>query len=160
MTTRRKLSATDRSGTFITGAGRSWVTVSEHEFRLHIGTSKSDDGDDTEVHEAVFAGFEEVRVVIKNGGRQYVSLDLSSMTAEELTAIRDFMNRCIDAALPLAEVLDARAHEALERDDPLVPARVYRMRPVEVVRNLKIKNLDAAHKNLSLLEGEALDEIP
>lgn len=68
-------------------------------------------------------------------GRRVIWINLTALTEEELTMLRELINLGIDLALPITRYVDEQAHEANERGTMFIP-RTFRVRPVLHRRDL------------------------
>lgn len=78
-------------------------------------------------------GHDFIRLSFHFGGRSGTNLNLTTLTALELKALKEVVDRAFEAALPICESLDAEAQEAFDQGDD-TRVRLYRPVPQVIVR--------------------------
>lgn len=117
--------SSDRKGDYerMSADREMWVQVYKGEFILY----------ETEGEEPELGNTLRVACCYRGANRRPVTLSLTSLTEEELLALRKFWDRAIEKALPIAQLRDKVADDAFQAGDDTY-SRNYREVPNFVVR--------------------------
>lgn len=142
----------------MTDSRESWVECNRQSFILFVGHDqdwldwKEAKGDPVTDYDPEHPP---MRIEIRLPGRRTSTvIPLSASTVEELTTLREFLNRAIDMALPISEYYDRRALDAFQNEGDTSYARLYRPIPKLFVR----ERLLAEHGQSVQERSERLDE--
>jgi hypothetical protein len=111
---------------------RAWLTLRKLDLVLYIGSSvREKNCDDPYEHDKIYLHFQFATM------KRPQFICLSDYTAEELECFRKFMETAVDAARPVCESLDMVAQMELDAGATDLAPRLFRARPVLVIRELK-----------------------
>jgi hypothetical protein len=128
----RKLSTAKARAGIMSNSRVAWVTVFRRQIAAYFRVAHpimTRDYDDREM--VIGMTRPELEIFMEPGFAK--SIQLTTLTVEELNALQQFYNYCFDLARPVCAELDRRAQEAMEEGDDS-DQRVYRSAPVFVVR--------------------------
>lgn len=118
---------------------RAWLSMRSFVANLWIGDYQKDD-DEEHVDEDPY-DHQKVYLYITVGKNKQQFIPLSSLTKEELLAMREFFDAAFTAALPVCESLDEFAQQEMDQGAVMLAPRLFRSAPVLVVRNLDARTV-------------------
>ncbi len=106
---------------------RAWVSMKDTEVTVFGGYESAMHGGDERF------GSDTVAIRIKSG-KYHVWMTLNRFTAEEIQMMKQVFNHAFDLAIPVAESMDRMAEWEMERGAEDLSPRLFKLRPVMVIR--------------------------
>jgi len=119
---------------------RAYTRVGTHDFQVVVGANHEDSSSPPSEHDY---GWKPIWLRVgRPGMKQSTWISLTSMTVEELEAMKTVINLAIDDALVIASDLDLKAIELINEGATEIPFRAFASSPPFYERPIDLKYVD------------------
>lgn len=101
-------------------------------------------------------GQDAIGMKITSPGRQTLWLNLTHYSEEELVSLKTILNVALDAAIPVARSVDEAAQRELDSGAESVSPRLFRIRPMLILRDIAAKLAPTDNNNKETDEHDPL----